>query len=205
MKKIFILLVSVIIIMIFNDCSNENLVGVNTNRFSEGGLRFQIQKSSIPSEVQQIVADLSRSNYDTLSTSINVLNDSLNELSFNNVPIGKWHLVIDAENSDGKIIYSGATDVTVLEDQTIDVYLTLTSVGSGAGNINIFVNWNQSGTKWVDFQNNPILSVKDIPYYTYAVDQAQVMFDNGKYKVWFENVYNSGHQEILVMPNRMMA
>ena len=37
---------------------------------------------------------------------------------------------------------------------------------------------------------------KDIPYFTYSVDQAQIMFDNGKFKIWFENLYNAGHGDI---------
>lgn len=195
MNKIFFITI-LIVAFVFNSCTNENLVGINTNNSSKGELALKIQATSIPSGVQQIVAELSRSNYDTLSTSIDVAKDSLNELSFNNIPIGQWHLEVDAENSDGKVIYSGASDVTILEDQTIDVYITLASVGTGTGNINIFINWNQNGAKWIDYQGNPILSVKDIPYYTLAVDQAQIMYDDGKYKIWFENLYNSGHGDI---------
>jgi predicted GH43/DUF377 family glycosyl hydrolase len=68
--------------------------------------------------------------------------------------------------------------------------------GQGTGSILILVNWGQSNTTLIDYQNNPILSVKDIPYFTLAVDQAQVMYDNGKYKLWFMNVYNSGRGDI---------
>ena len=196
MKIIVFFIISVITIMVFNSCSNENLVGINTDNSSLGELALKIQTTSIPPEVQQIVAELSRFNYNTLSTSIDISSDSLNILSFNNVPIGKWHLNVDAKNSDGKVIYNGKSDLTILEGQTNNVYITLSSVGTGTGNINIFLNWNQKRAKWVDYQGNPILSVQDIPYYTLAVDQAQVMYENGKFKIWFENLYNSGHGDI---------
>lgn len=182
--------------MIFDSCSNENLVGINNKSLSNGSLSLQIQKSAIPSGVYQIEAELSRVNYDTLSTSMYVSSDSLDVLSFTGVPVGKWNLKVNAKNPDGKIIYSGQMGVTILEYKTIDVYITLTPVGSGTGNVNIFINWNQNGGKWIDYQQNPILSVKDIPYYTLAVDQAEVMFNNGKYRVWFENLYDSGHGDI---------
>jgi len=192
MKDVIFLIISIII---FNSCSNENLVGINNNS-SNGTVLLKIQETSIPSDVYQIVAIMSHPNYDTLSTNVYISNDSLDTISFDDVPIGKWHLKVKAENSGGKIIYSGETDVTILEDQTINVFITLTSVGSSVGNINIFLNWNQSVGSWIDYQGNPILSVKDIPYYTLAVDQAQIMYDNGKYKIWFENLYNSGHGDI---------
>ena len=195
-EKIIFFILSVATIIIFNSCSNENLVGIKTKSSSEGGIALKIQKTTIPSDVQQIIAELSRTNYVTLRASTSVSNDSLNELSFSSVPIGQWHLEVVAENPDGQVIYSGSADITILEDQTIDVYINLIPAGTGTGNINIVINWNQSGARWADYQGNPILSVKDIPYYTLAVDQAQVMFDDGKYKIWFENLYNSGHGDI---------
>ncbi len=195
MKK-SILIISLIAVLFFSNCTNDSLVGINSARTLRGGISLKFEKTNVPSEVQQLTAELSRSNYDTLRTNVNVFSDSLNMISFEAVPAGNWNLNVDAKNYEGKIIYGGETYVTIIEDETIDVYITLNPVGNGTGNINIFVNWTQNGLKWIDYQNNPILSVQDIPYYTLAVDQAQIMYDNGKYKIWFENVYNSGHGDI---------
>ena len=62
---------------------------------------------------------------------------------------------IDAENSYGNIIYSGETEVTIIEDETINAYLTLQPVGSGTGNVNIYIQW---GSNWMDYNKNPIFS-----------------------------------------------
>ncbi len=59
-------------------------------------------------------------------------------LSFKSIPAGEWHLKVNAENSDGKIIYSGETNVAIIEDETVDILLTLRPTGSGTGNINNF-------------------------------------------------------------------
>ncbi len=190
MKKgeiIFLFIITMNLIFL-DSCSNENLVGVNKDNTSKGSIALNITKSAIPSEVHQITAFLARQNYDTLSTSIDVNNDSLNIYSFENIPIGSWHLTVEAANSEGKVIYSGETDVTILEDETIDVYLTLTPVGNGTGSIRIFVNWRN---KWTDFYGNPILTSNDNPGLPNSIAQAKILYDNGIYKMWYLNLYNS--------------
>ncbi len=188
MKRKFYFVLSLFIILLFNSCSKNNLVGVNTPNLSDGSLMLKINKSAIPSDVQQITAELSRSGYDTLKTNANVIDDSLDYLSFEAVPIGEWHLNVDANNSEGKIIYSGESDITIIEDETIDVYLTLTPAGSSTGSIRIFVNWDN---KWIDFYKNPVLTPTDNPDYLYAVTQPKVLYDNGIYKMWYLNLYSS--------------
>ena len=140
---------------------------------------------------QQITAKLSRLNYDTLQASINAINDSL--ISFNNVPIGKWHLDIDAENSEDKIIYYGETDINILKDETVEVYITLTTVGSGTGSIRIYVDW---GNKWTDFYGNPVITPYDNPDFPNAVTQAKIIYDNAIYKMWYLNLYNSAKTNV---------
>jgi predicted GH43/DUF377 family glycosyl hydrolase len=191
-EKNFIKVV-LITFLIINGCSKENLVGINNSTLSKGSISLNLFKSDIPKGVQQINAELSRSNYDTLRTYIFVNNDSINVLSFESVPIGDWHLRVEARNSEGKTIYLGETNVTIIEDETIDVYLTLSSVGSGTGNINIYINWNNT---WTDFQSNPFFTINDSPFPVLGVSQAQVIFDNGKYKMWYMNLYPAGAGDI---------
>ena len=188
-----ILKISLILILFSLGCSNENLVGVNANSATRGSIALKIDKTSVPAGVQQITAELSRYNYDTLNTTISVSNDSLNVLSFKDVPIGEWLLKVNALNSEGKEIYKGTTDVTIIEDETIDVYLTLIPVGSGTGSINIFVDW---GNKWIDFYGNPVYTQYESPDYPLAITQPKVIYDNGVYKMWYLNLYNSAKSNI---------
>ena len=192
MKK----LISLTILLIFfllNSCSKENLVGISNDNVSKGSIALNINKSTVPSGVQYITAYLTRQNYDTLRTSLEVNNDSLNIISMQNVPIGSWHLIVNASDSDGKVLYSGESEITILEDETINVYITLVPVGSGTGKINIYVDW---GNKWSDYAGNPIFTYNDSPDYPLAITQPKVLYDNGIYKMWYLNLYNSAQSNI---------
>jgi predicted GH43/DUF377 family glycosyl hydrolase len=190
----YLFLLSLSFIILFSSCSNENLTGIKTDNISsKGSIALKIDKSTTPSGVQQLVAFLSHQNHDTLKTSIDVNNDSLSLLTFENIPIGEWHLNINALNSEGKILYSGETDVTIVEGETIDVYLTLTPVGSGTGNINIYVNWEN---QWIDYYNNPVFTSHNSPDSPLAVTEPRVIYDQGIYKMWYLNLYNSAKGNI---------
>ncbi len=193
MKTSLLLKLSLIFFLLFFGCSKENLVGVNKTNTSKGSIALKINKASIPSEVQLLNAQLSRSNYDTLKTSINVIDDSLNVISFEAVPVGGWHLKIDAQNSVGKIIYRGETDVTIIEDETNNVYLTLQPFGSGTGNINIYIQWDSD---WLDYNNNPIFT-KDINASdVYGIIEPKILYENGVYKMWYTKLFASASADI---------
>ena len=110
-----------------------------------------------------------------------------------NVPIGSWHLIVNASDSEGKVLYSGEAEIKILEDKTINVYITLVPVGSGTGKINIYVDW---GSKWSDYAGNPIFTYNDSPDYPLAITQPKVLYDNGIYKMWYLNLYNSAQSNI---------
>ena len=190
MKKLNAISIFLIIMMLFSSCTKNNLVGVTNSNPSNGSITLKINGSTIPSDVQKIIAKLSRTNYDTLKTSIEVISDSLNVLSFEAVPIGKWHLNVDANNSEGKIIYSGETDITIIEDESVDVYLTLASVGSGFGNINIYIDWNEY--PWYDFNGNPVLTNAGSIDGAYGYGNPKLILDNGVYKMWYKNLEANG-------------
>ena len=192
-KFIFAYIIFISLIFL-NSCSNENLVGVSKDSKSKGSVALKINNNA-PSEVQQLTAFLSRSGYDTLETSISINNDSLNVLSFEAVPVGNWHLFVEAKNSAGKITYSGETDITIIEDETIDAYLTLTNTGSGTGNINLYINWDSS-SKWIDYVNNPIFTINDGPSSVIALGAHIVYLDNGTYKMWYSGTNSSGNLNV---------
>ena len=172
-------------------CSKENLVGIKSS--NKGSVALKINNTNTPSDVQVISAFMSRENYDTLKTSIEINNDSLNVLSFKEIAVGSWHLLVEAKNSAGKIIYSGETDVTIIEDQTINIYLTLTPTGSGTGNINIFIEW---GSSWEDYRNNPVFDKNSSPTNPYGVAYSAVIYDNNMYKMWYTNLYTGAETDI---------
>ena len=190
-KLIFITIL--LIAFLLTSCSNENLVGISKDNFSKGSITLRMNKSAIPSGVQRISAYLTRPNYDTLMTSIDLSNDSLNIISMQNVPIGNWHLTVNASDSEGKVLYGGEAETTILEDETIDVYITLVPMGSGTGKINIYLDW---GNKWSDYAGNPIYTYNDSPDYPLAITQPKVLYDNGVYKMWYLNLYNSAKSNI---------
>ena len=191
--KIIHLFYIFIILLVFSGCSKDNLTGITGNNYQNGSIALKIDKVSIPTDVQTLIAYLTSANYDTLSTSTDIGNDSLKIISFNNVPIGEWVLTVDAENSEGNIIYTGKTNVTIIEDQTVDIYLTLTRTGSGTGNVNIYINWEN---KWTDFYSNPVFTQDNSPDFPYSVRQPNVIFDGGIYKMWYLNLYNSAGSSI---------
>ena len=194
MKKLNFLIVFSIILFLLNGCSKESLVGVNSGNISKGSVELKINENSTPPEVQQLSAELSRLNYDTLKTSVNITNDSSNVLSFNSVPVGEWYLSVDAENSNRKVIYHGETDVTIIEDKTVDVFITLTPVSNGIGNINIYVNWGEN--TWIDYQNNPVFTRYNSLDNLYGVAYTSVMYDSNIFKMWYSNLHGGGVTDI---------
>jgi hypothetical protein len=162
LKASSLIQILIILALFFTSCSKENLVGINSHNSLQGTVTLKIDKAAIPAEVNQITTFLSRQGYDTLSSSISSNGDSLNVFTFQNVPIGKWHLNVNAANSDGEVIYSGQSDITIIEDEIIDVYLILTPINNGKGNIIINIDWGNN-QKWIDFSGNPLFTVKNNP------------------------------------------
>lgn len=189
MKSSSLIKIFIILSLFLISCSQENLVGINSNNSQKGSIALKIDKTTTPPEVCQLTALLSRQGYDTLSSSINVGNDSLNVLTFENVPIGGWYLNVNAMDAEGKIIYKGESNVTIIEDETIDVHLTLNLVGNGEGSIKIFIDW---GTKWIDYINNPVIIKYNADYDKYGVGACFVFKDDNNYKMWYTGLSENG-------------
>ena len=181
--------------LFLNSCSTDT--SVSPNSVDQGGISINIDRIHKPANVVSVTAYMIREGFDTLSGSLNLLSDTTADITFNELAAGGWHLKVDAGDEENTIVYAGETDVNILAGITTQVYLTLEPTGAGYGNIYIFVDWGvPSNLNWVDYQYNPILSVEDIPYYTMGVSQAQIMYDENIYKMWFMNLYPDGQGDI---------
>ena len=173
-------------------CSKDNVVSSKSNN-SQGSISFSIDKTNAPSNVVEVIAYLTRENYETLSGFLNLLSDSSADISFQSIPIGTWHLKIDAINKDSVVIYSGESDVKVQENVLTEVNLTLVPTGNGTGNIYISVTWGTSqNSKWVDHINNPVLSKYNTIYDNHGVGACFILKDNNNYKMWYTGISDNG-------------
>jgi predicted GH43/DUF377 family glycosyl hydrolase len=187
MKK-FLVLIPFIIIL-FTGCSSDS-VSPTENVQEYGGILFKIDRENAPENIQTVIAFLTRASYDTISASMNLLSDTTADLSLNNIPVGTWHLIVNALNPQGEIVYSGETDVNILPSTTIQVSLTLLPTGLGTGNIYIYVTWGTTQAGWSDYSGNPILTTYQCPGNPAAVKECKVIYDEGKYKMWYMGVFS---------------
>ena len=194
--KTLLSFLTILLFTIYFGCSSNLVSPSYSNANNSGQVALKISSDSIPSNVVKVTAILSQSGKDSLISSVEPLSSSSASLNFSNVSVGTWHLKVEAFDQDNLIVYSGETDLQVNAGIITQVNLTLIPTGQGKGSIYIFVNWGQSNSIWTDYQYNPIFSVKDIPYFTLSVDQGQVMYDNGIYKMWFMNLYYNGMGDV---------
>jgi hypothetical protein len=194
--KTGIFFIIILLMTVFLSCSNKKITAPNTEA-KTGKAFLKIDKTNTPSNVVELVAYLQRAGYETVSHNLDLLSDSSPEITFEKIEIGTWHLKIDAKDILGKIIYSGETDITIIENITIEVNLTLVPVSNGIGDVHIYVLWGTSKSSWVDYNLNPIFTIYDSPTNpTGGVSQAIVLFENNVYRIWYLNTYNSGKGDI---------
>lgn len=193
MKNILFLVVAFLFLLL--GCSkNHEIVSPNTS--TKGNVLLKVDKTQKPADVISVIAYLSRDNFDTLKNSLNLVTDSTADISFNSIEVGNWHLRIDALNENSKIIYSGETDVTVVEGITTQINLTLLPASSGYGSLYILVNWGTNGTGWNDYNLNPILIKTGSTFDIGGIIQPKVIFDENMYKMWYANEANNGVHSI---------
>jgi len=191
MKKLLAFF-AIILLSIYFGCST-NLVSPSLSNTSQSGkVALKISSDSIPSNVIMVSAILSRSGEDTLTSSVNPLSGSSAEINFTNVPVGTWHLKVNADNNTGIILYTGETDLQINADEITNVQLTLMPTGNGTGSIYIHVNWGQSDAAWTDYTGNPVLTNSDSLYGIHGFGNPQVIIENGTYKMWYKNLENNG-------------
>lgn len=195
MKRLITLALLICLPLALISCSNESPVNP-PDKQSEGKVLLKVDKEAAPAGVSSITATLTRLGYDAIFKSMYLKTDTTADITFSGIIIGTWHLKVEAKSSAGAVLYIGETDVNVNEGITTQVNLTLNPTGAGVGNIAIFVTWG-NGYKWADCLQNPLFTSKNSPTNPIGgVSTAKVYYDDGKYKMWYLNTYNSGTGDI---------
>ena len=180
-------------LFLYLNCS-DNLTNIqqNKNPGETGKMALNIDKNAVPTGVTDITATLTRVGYDSVSGNLNLTSDSTGNLLLANIPVGTWHLTVDASDAIGTILYSGETDVTVEDGQTVQVSLTLQPTGNGSGSIYIYVNWGTIQVNCVDYSGNPVFTPSENPSNTNYCSESKIIYENGTYKMWYLCTYNAG-------------
>jgi predicted GH43/DUF377 family glycosyl hydrolase len=122
---------------------------------------------------------------------MNLSTDTTAGISFQNIVVGTWNLVVLAENASGTVLYKGESSVEVTEGTTTNVSLTLNQVQSGTGSVSITVTWGNTQPYFVDYSANPVYTGSDNTSGQNYVAGGEILYDNGIYKMWYLAVYNS--------------
>jgi predicted GH43/DUF377 family glycosyl hydrolase len=192
MKTSFILIIFSLII--FNSCTSE-ITSPPVETLKEGHVSLKIDKENAPTDVVIVEAFLSREGYDTLHGELNILASTSADILFEEIPVGLWHLKVNAMNTEGVVVYSGETEVTILDGILTQVNLVLNPTGSGVGKIYIYVTWGNINI-WYDYINNPILSSMGSQYDLYGVAEPIVLKDGDKYLMWYLGVAGSARKYV---------
>ncbi len=101
--------------------------------------KVSISISQAPDEITNVIATLSRPNFEDQILILSI-SDSGQGASgeFTDIPIGMWHLKVDAKDNLGIVRYSGETSIEIFPGQTSVVDLELLPT---TGNIKIHVTW----------------------------------------------------------------
>jgi predicted GH43/DUF377 family glycosyl hydrolase len=168
--------------------NNTSVAPSIPNSSVNGSMVLKIDKVNAPPSVVMVVATLSRTGYDPLSGVLNLLSDTSADISFDKIPIGSWHLQVNAEDSRDTVLYTGSADVAVAQDETTEVNLTLNPVNSGTGSIHVVVTWGSETKNWVDYEGSPVLSAADTDLHRNTIYSPRVIYDQGTFKMWFTSI-----------------
>lgn len=196
MKKHFISILFISVLLFLSSCSKETSTGPAEKPSDPtlGKVSLRLDKVNAPSDVALVTVVLSRADCDTLVKNLSMIDSTSAEMSFENIKTGLWHLKIEAKNSTNVLLYKGETDLQVEDSKTTEVYMTLTPVPTGVGSVYISVKWGVSG--WVDYSYNPVFPVSGSPTNPLLVTQGKVLYEDGKYKMWYMNTYYSAKADI---------
>ena len=135
----FVLVLTIVIIFLFSfSCTKNELIVNQPISPSESGI-VKISFNDTPSNITNIIARLSRSGFEDRSLVLSISDsDKSASGTFNNVPIGIWHLKVDALDNSHVVQYTGETDVDVIPGDVTIVELELIPT---SGSIEIHVTW----------------------------------------------------------------
>lgn len=189
MKTIIIYLAS-LIVLFTSGCINEKIVDVNN--LENGSISFTLDKKNIPQDVVKVIVYLAHEGFETKTQSMNLLSSESAYISIENIEVGLWHLVVQALDNGGKIIYFGETDVEVQSNTVVPVNLQLNPT---TGAIELIVTWG-GNYKWTDYFGNPLVSGSD----EYPNAMHSVVFsDKNLYGMYFSGHSGLGADVYLTM------
>ncbi|MFA6470154.1 MAG: hypothetical protein WCW35_14760 [Bacteroidota bacterium] len=201
------LLIIVAVILLTVGCQDAGApTSVPEQSFSTGKVYFTFNKVNAPATVQTLTTTLTRSGYAAIEKSINITRDSSATIFFENIAVGTWKVSVDAKNETGKVLYTGASDVVVMEAFISQVNLVLTPVTSGVGSVQINVSWGippPISDVWNDFHGNPILAKVGTSLDVGGVGQPKIFYDEGKYYLYYQNYGSPGSIGYAISDNGM--
>jgi predicted GH43/DUF377 family glycosyl hydrolase len=166
----------------------DNGVKVNEESVagSAGKLSFSLSKIGMPQNISTLTFTLTNlSTAETVSKVVVVSTDTTITVVFDKIAAGQWHVQVIASEAAGGKQYGGGSDVTVTQGQVTQLNLFLT-LSAGTGTLMVMVAW-ESTAIFFDSPANPILVKRGAWYDVRGVENPTVLYDNGKYKMWFLN------------------
>jgi predicted GH43/DUF377 family glycosyl hydrolase len=154
-----------------------------------GKFSLAFDKSNIPENVASVKATLTKQGYDPIIASLSLLDSNSAEIFINEIPVGQWHLLVEAIDEQDVLLYSGETYITIVDGEILTVNLTLQPTGNGTGSLYLYVDWGDNS--WVDYEGNPIFSSDNNLYAPYGYTHSFVIYDDNIYKMWFSGLANS--------------
>mgnify|MGYP000216547561 CR=1 FL=1 len=182
--KLIIASLFTLFVLLSYSCSDKSNP-INTMEY--GKVLLKIDRANAPSSVSLIRATLSRQGFINITSTLNILSDSTADLLMDNIPVGNWHLKVDAMNDSMVVLYTGETDVNILAGFVTNINLNLIPTGQGTGSIYIYVTWGGTNInyQWIDNPTNPVLQSSGNYFDNYGVAQPVIMYDENKYKMWY--------------------
>ncbi|MHB1051259.1 MAG: glycoside hydrolase family 130 protein [Bacteroidota bacterium] len=160
MKTILPLLLALILLI---GCTEESAVNPTAPIPDQNGNVFlNFEKASIPLDVATITVVMSRQGYDSLKKKIVVAEDTMAQVLFEDIPVGKWNIDVTAYGYDSLVKYFGTAETMIFDGMITNVYLTMQRVPSGVGSVIIYINWGgnppiMKWKNWIHNTSNPVV------------------------------------------------
>lgn len=185
MKKIIVMFTFAFIIA---GCDQSNPPTATVQTGNSGMVAFTFDKVNAPASVKTLTTTLTRSGYSTLQKTINIVTDTSASILFEQVAIGTWKVKVDAKDENGLVLYTGQSEVIVVENSVSQLNLVLSAVATGVGSVQINVTWGATNVgSWIDFANNPILKRSGTNIDWGGIGQPKIFIDNGIYRMYYLN------------------
>ncbi len=186
--------IALFIIILLTGCEHSSEPGKSNSTNRQGYAIFSLEKNTVPSSVKTLKTQLSRAGFEPFIRTINILPDSSALIKFDNVPIGLWKVNIEGRDLNEVLLYSGESEVTIVENNVTTISVFMIPVTTGVGSISINIIWgNPPGTsRWTDFESNPILTKSLIQGFQTGVTLPKLLFMGEQYFMWFSTTYGKG-------------